>query len=153
MQLGLDPDSGKTTRDLLENEKSLILSDHALDIHLNHLKQHYYGIFLEEGHRASNSESGIFNKFTNVLSAKCYIVITGTVVQSRVEKFLTILTIVDKKIFKNIKNLKICEKDITDNGIIADLFKAILGKIALRRKPGCLDNSKMPEVDEFLCLF
>ena len=100
MQLGLDPESGKTTRDWLENKDSfvLILSDHAMNIHLNHLKQHYYdGIFLEEGHRASNSESGIFNKFANVLSAKCYIVITGTVIQSRVEQFLTILTIVDKK--------------------------------------------------------
>ena len=57
------------------------------------------------------------------------------------------------KNIKNINNLKICEKDITDNGIIAELFKAILGKIALRREAGCLDDAKMPEVDEFLCLF
>ena len=44
-------------------------------------------------------------------------------------------------------------KDITDNGIIAEVFKAILGKLASRREAGCLDDAKMPEVDELLCLF
>ena len=44
-------------------------------------------------------------------------------------------------------------KDITDNGIIAEVFKAILGKLASRREAGCLYDAKMPEVDELLCLF
>ena len=97
--LALEEENCKYTRELLQNGRSyvLILSDHAVDTHLSQLKKVYFdGIFLEEGYRASNSESGIFNKFGNVLQANATIIITGTVVQSRLSQFLNVLKLIDQ---------------------------------------------------------
>ena len=124
-----------------------------MDTHLSQLKKVYFdGIFLEEGHRASNSESGIFNKFGNVLQANATIIITGTVVQSRLSQFMNVLKLIDQELFKIIENYKFTEKDIETEPLILDLFRAIIGILCLRREASSLQNGTMPDVDEFLLL-
>ena len=85
---------------------------------------------------------------SNVLS-KATIVISGTIVQSRIGQFTTMLKLIEKEIFKCIENYKITEKEITSDGVIPDLLRAILGSLALRES-SCLKDGQMPEVDEFL---
>ena len=70
---GFDKPTGMNKRDLLQNGDSyvLILSNHSFDMHLHHLKDvHFQCVMLEEGHRASNPESALYNKISRGLKTE-----------------------------------------------------------------------------------
>ena len=153
---GFDKEIGLKTRDLLQNGDSyaLILSNYSFGIHLKFLQNvHFQCVMVEEGHRASNPESGIYNKISRGLKTDSRIIISGTIIQSRLGQFLTMLKIVDPEIFARIENCSLSEKDILNNPRIGDLFKEILGSTTLRREITSLADGEMPEVDEHLMLF